>query len=438
MNTILEIILDYSNSMGRFTHNGVNYLLPDGSTRMELAKKALIDDIIPALDYSGKIGIRIFYSNSEKVVINNVFEGEFSKEIVIEKIRDLSDPDNTGGTPISAALQHSIDYLKNYPNSDRKIVLVTDGEETDGGNFIVTAKSGFNDHGIDYSLFIVGIGQSPETASKCKTLSESTNGGYVNLETKRYNKVALSNVLRPLAFTAISSTISNIHNTNEKTLNSSENVEKEKFDNISNFKNEITEVLKNHTLSIELLNKQLVNLAKDIQTVVDIAEFQKQQSCEVGEGLKKIKNNFELYLEKIDQSNQKTFIQHELSLKNILSDIQRIIYENQKVQNEDTLSIINKIRTSIDQSNTSLNSSVMQSFDRLENKIESIDIRINKMYDEMALAFNEIKLINNKKFDLINRFSKELKFWKGLFVLCLVVLLCYNIFFLLLEAEFNR
>lgn len=430
MNTILEIILDYSNSMGRFTQNGVSYLLSDGCTRMELAKKALVDDIIPALDYSGKIGIRRFYSTSDKVVILDVFEGDFSKEVVIDKIRALPDPDKTGGTPISAALQNSIDYLKKYPDSDRKIVLVTDGEETDGGDFRIAAESGLKNHGIDYSIFIVGIGQSAETAAKCKKLSESTKGGYVNLETKNYNKLALSNALRPLAFRAISSTISNIQNNNEKTLNPNENIAKEKPEKDSIFKNEMIEVLRGHTISIELLNRQLVNLDKGLKIVNDNAESQRQQAFDAGESIIRLQNAFELRFEQVDQTNQKAFTQLELNLKNIANEVQKINHENIRVQDEDTLAVLHRINATVDQSNANLYTSVKQAFDSLENKIEVLDGKVNKIYDEMAQTFSEIKLINFKTFELLSSHAKEAKYWKAISILSLVVILGLMIYWL--------
>ena len=134
MDTVLEVIIDYSLSMGPYKTKDQNCFLPDGSTRMSLAKRALIDTIVPALDYSGSIRIIRFHSDKAKgPVVHPIFEGVFVKREVISILTNLRDPEGTGGTPISAALAASIAYLKKDSHLDKKIILVTDGEETDGG-----------------------------------------------------------------------------------------------------------------------------------------------------------------------------------------------------------------------------------------------------------------------------------------------------------------
>ena len=59
MDTVIEILIDISGSMGTMKGQGDmhenKYLLPDGSTRISLAKKILVEEIMPTIDYAKEI-----------------------------------------------------------------------------------------------------------------------------------------------------------------------------------------------------------------------------------------------------------------------------------------------------------------------------------------------------------------------------------------------
>lgn len=177
MQTALEIIIDYSASMGI----SKQYLLPDGNTRMSIAKKALVENIIPTLDYAEFVSIRHFYSDkAKKLVLTHIFEGKFEMETIVDKIKTLPDPNQSGGTPISAALEQVFNFLEKRPFIDKKIILVTDGEESDGGNYIALAESKSKQTAIPCNIFIIGIAQTTQMQERCRKLCESRNGGYIN------------------------------------------------------------------------------------------------------------------------------------------------------------------------------------------------------------------------------------------------------------------
>jgi len=76
MKTIIEILIDNSNSMGRCEglEHFEQFLLPDGSTRMKLVKKILINEIIPTLDYASKLVVRTFFSGKKgKPIITPIY-----------------------------------------------------------------------------------------------------------------------------------------------------------------------------------------------------------------------------------------------------------------------------------------------------------------------------------------------------------------------------
>lgn len=387
MNTILELIIDYSNSMGPLKVNEKSYLLPDGSTRMNLAKTALINDIIPTLDYTGLIGIRTFFSKEKKAIIETVFEGTFDKNVVISKIQALIDPIDTGGTPISAALQSSIDFLKKISDSDKKIFLITDGEENDGSDFKMTIESGLNNHQIDYNIFIIGIGQNDATAEKCKLLSESTKGGYVNLETANYDKEKLSNILRPLSFKALSSSIENVQESNQKVISAiSSNIigTSKEFQKSNEFDQEIIKALAGHAHSIELINKQLINL--------DGA------SISIDKNLASIKG--------------------QIASLSTGSDLQTWV----KNIEENSLESLSKIHSTIDQANITIQDSLkvtnLQSADFFKNLDEKISIMKNDMADIQKV----VQLIEGNTSKLLSKRNNETRIFQTLFLVALIII----------------
>jgi len=83
--------------------------------------------------------------------------------------------------------------LSKYSEHDRKIILLTDGQENEGGNYQVAAKEAMSLHGIPCEIFVIGIAQSEKAREKAKNLATDTNGQYINIKSKNYTKENLSN-----------------------------------------------------------------------------------------------------------------------------------------------------------------------------------------------------------------------------------------------------
>lgn len=291
METLIEILIDNSNSMGPFEVEKGNkeYLLPDGSTRMELAKKILIEEIIPKIEYANKITIRKFHSvtnaeNSSKSIISTIYDGVYSIENLKTKIEEIEIPKNTGGTPITAAVELSINELGKYPNADRKIILVTDGQEDKGGDYKKTAEEALKQLGIPCNIFIIGISQNKLAESISKELAIKTGGSYVNLKTKIYNKINLQNELRPIYFKAVNASIQNIvvekklvetQKINpiieKQTISSyqkdTSTIEKEIVENQTNRLSVYEEIIQNNSTAIKLISKQLISITEAIESL---------------------------------------------------------------------------------------------------------------------------------------------------------------------------
>jgi hypothetical protein len=234
MNTVIEILIDNSNSMGNpegVLKNHQDYLLPDNkTTRMELAKTILLDEIIPTIDYASNITVSLFHSLNGKFVPKIIHNGK-NDEKLKSNINGIKIPHNTGGTPITDALLRCIERLKDYPNSDRKIILVTDGEETGKKDYKKATENAIKLSGISCNIFIVGISLNPEARIKAELLVKETNGEYFHLDTSNYNKTTIQNKLIHLKSALIVNTVSKISTT--KTEESKKEVSSKIIENIS-------------------------------------------------------------------------------------------------------------------------------------------------------------------------------------------------------------
>jgi|GEM_PF-6329635 len=213
--TYIEILIDTSGSMGAMkgTESENQFLLPDGKTRMSLIKNTLREQLLPTLDYATKITIRTFKganTQEQLPIVEKIYEGGYDLNLMMNKVGELPD-DPLGGTPITAAITEAVNSLQSIPNSDRKIILLTDGEETGGGNYKDTIDKAFSTHGIFCKIFIVGICQGKEAEEKATYLSNKTKGVYQNLIPKSANDTNYISVkLAPLKKAILQDSLKNM------------------------------------------------------------------------------------------------------------------------------------------------------------------------------------------------------------------------------------
>ncbi len=193
MDTYIEIVLDNSNSMGNckdvFPDSYLQYLLPDGkTTRMEVAKEILLKEILPTIDYATLVTVSRFHSidGTNKIEQPILYSGN-NFEAIRHTISEIPIPYKTGGTPITEAVLNAIDRLKKYPNSDRKLILLTDGEETTKNDYHEASKTALSVHGIRCNIFIIGISLNNEASAKAKELVNQTGGDFVNIESSVFS-----------------------------------------------------------------------------------------------------------------------------------------------------------------------------------------------------------------------------------------------------------
>lgn len=214
--TIVEILIDKSGSMGYMKGAGAeheNQYLIDGVTRMSLIKKILIEQIIPTIKYADQVIIRTFRYERKTIgdkVIDEpstpiIYNDSFKSEKISTIISLLTDPP-PGGTPITAAIESAVLDLDRFQNSDRKIILLTDGEENGGGDYIEAAKKAEQLKGVECKIFIIGLAQDESSIKKSQSIA---TGGYFNINSKNFSSEEVKKVLEPMKVAVLENTIKN-------------------------------------------------------------------------------------------------------------------------------------------------------------------------------------------------------------------------------------
>ena len=190
---IIEILIDYSGSMGYMKGTkSENMALIDGVTRFELEKQVIENHIFPVIDFADRVILRLFRSQSkEKPDINTIYDGDYDICKLRNSVENIPNP-LSGGTPIAAALKVSKENLINYPNCDRKIILITDGIENSNTNYIVVANGINKLPGIPCKIYTIGLGQNEMIENKARHVS---TGGYFNIRTKYLDTKLLNDFL---------------------------------------------------------------------------------------------------------------------------------------------------------------------------------------------------------------------------------------------------
>lgn len=189
MQTVTEILIDFSSSM---------------KDKLALTKTILVNDIIPNLDYSTRIGIKTFSAtiNKKPLIKTTLPLSIINKEQIVNAINTLSSPD--GNTPIAAAIKNSVDSLNEYLAFDKKIILVTDGEENCGGNYTTEVERAKSD-GINCQIHIIGIGLTPEAEKQARNIASLSKGSFSPIQFAKgtvYNQTTIKQNLSPF-YTAV-------------------------------------------------------------------------------------------------------------------------------------------------------------------------------------------------------------------------------------------
>jgi hypothetical protein len=180
METVTEILVDISGSM---------------KNKMSATKQALLNDILPDLDTSSQIGIKTFTTLNKQLSIQSVLPlSKTDKETIKQAIQKINCSD--GRTPIAASIKASVKALSEYVANDKVIILVTDGAETEKGDYVQEAKNATAD-GINCKIHVIGIDLKAGGINQANEIAKITGGtpNFISFGNGTYNQSSIRSSL---------------------------------------------------------------------------------------------------------------------------------------------------------------------------------------------------------------------------------------------------
>lgn len=177
--------------------NAIDFLI-DISDKMDkkltITQTILQNEIIPYLNFDENIGMRTFLSVvKDPIVINSLDMGLNTKSDFMQKAGSLPFPN--GGSPIGYTIKESLKSLRNVDADCKRIVLVTAGEETDGGNYEYEIEHGHE--GVQVNIIGIGINESDKKIAE--RASAFTGGVFCEIPEEIFNNsIEIANQLKPL------------------------------------------------------------------------------------------------------------------------------------------------------------------------------------------------------------------------------------------------
>jgi Ca-activated chloride channel family protein len=174
------VILDASGSM---------WAQIDGKPKLEIARESL-RTALQSIPADREIGF-MAYGHREKGSCSDI-------ELIVPPAAGTAGQITTaadnlkflGKTPLTAAVKQAAEALK-YTEDKAKVILITDGLETCGGDPCTLGKE-LKAAGVDFTADVVGFGLTAEEGKQVACLAENTGGKYIQASDESALKAALA------------------------------------------------------------------------------------------------------------------------------------------------------------------------------------------------------------------------------------------------------
>jgi len=176
----LLLIVDASQSMGWWLGHA-----RDQVVRMDAAKAAL-RELVTAMPDQLNVGLLVYYNCDRIELVVPV--GRLDRPRLLAEIEGLAP---TGSTPIGGALERAAGALSGNPGPFL-VVLVSDGEETCGGQPVQAART-LATSGLDVRIDVIGLAveTEPEAVQQLRGVAAAGSGAYFSAESTDALRTAL-------------------------------------------------------------------------------------------------------------------------------------------------------------------------------------------------------------------------------------------------------
>ena len=160
-----------------------------GKLKIIIAKE-ILSDLIDELPADVSTGLLVYgnaLQNSCQTVNVAVPVKKMDREALKKALRPI---EAKGKTPIAFSLQKGADLLKALPG-EKALILISDGEETCGGNPLATAEKIRRDLGIDVVIHVVGFDVDAKTRQQLLGIANAGGGKYYSADNAAQLKESL-------------------------------------------------------------------------------------------------------------------------------------------------------------------------------------------------------------------------------------------------------
>jgi hypothetical protein len=176
MSSIIEILIDHSASMGKFTHPKFTTVFSDGSSRFDLVKKILLRAVIPSLNSYDNIVIRTH--NSTDLRNRPIYYGSYNANKLKEAVEAILDPPERAVASTAEAVRKAIDNISSGSFETKALILFTDPDEPKREGLLALLAEAKN-HANTCAINIVGIAQDEEAKRLSAKVCELSKGEYL-------------------------------------------------------------------------------------------------------------------------------------------------------------------------------------------------------------------------------------------------------------------
>lgn len=182
MKNAIDILVDISDNME--------------GCRQKNAQNALLDEILPMVDFSEITGMKTFMAacGTVPLVIRSVDLGQNARSEFEQKIKSLPLPN--GGTPISEAINESLKELKKQEATKKRIVIVTCGADTLAGSYARAVTKAASE-GVQVSFVLVGA--DGRAISAAQAAAAEAKGACCCIDGDAYDSFAVRDELKKLS-----------------------------------------------------------------------------------------------------------------------------------------------------------------------------------------------------------------------------------------------
>lgn len=186
----LNILIDASGSMGKQV---------EGKSKMIIAKEA-ISTLINSLPAETRVGLRTYgsqYPESAKNCTDTKLLVPISTLNKSEIEKQMAPLTPSGWTPIEYSLRQAYNDFSASAETPRYIVLVSDGEETCGGDPCAAARD-LESKGIEVTINTIGFTVDQATKDQLACIAQATGGSYYDANNTQELNNSLSEATKPV------------------------------------------------------------------------------------------------------------------------------------------------------------------------------------------------------------------------------------------------